>query len=321
MGHSSGEIDKQAAFWAARMSSGDVSPDDKEAFASWLAADIRHYGAYVRVEVCLEHLGRLGAAAPSQTRLQKPSWVPSWNRRTLIAGGAGAGVLAAAGLVGVTLGIGNARQKFTTKIGEYRTLVLEDGSIATLNTDSSLVVEFSDAVRHLRLEKGEALFKVAKNKRRPFVVQVSDTEVRAVGTSFSVRLLPDRPVQILVREGVVEVKRRDMPNVRAVRATAETETVVPSHASISVRNLPHPQLARDLAWQFGRISFEEETLASASLEFARYSTTKIVVDPSVANRTITGLFDSNDPVGFAKIAASILNLHVEEGPSEVRIIR
>jgi transmembrane sensor len=102
---------------------------------------------------------------------------------------------------------------------------------------------------------------------------------------------------------------------------AETQAVVAANAPITVRAVPHTQVERNLAWQYGQISFENETLAEAAQEFARYSDTKIAVDPAIANRTITGMFASNDPVGFAKVAASVLDLHVEVERKEVWIVR
>jgi transmembrane sensor len=144
-------------------------------------------------------------------------------------------------------------------------------------------------------------------------------EIRAVGTAFTVRTLPGHPVQVLVQEGVVEVIRRDKQRAAPIRASAETQAVVPASAPVSVRPVSHPDVARKLAWQYGRIAMENETLADAAAEYARYSDTKIIVEPTVAGRTITGLFASNDPVGFAKVAAAVLDLHAEIGPNEIRI--
>jgi transmembrane sensor len=102
---------------------------------------------------------------------------------------------------------------------------------------------------------------------------------------------------------------------------AETQTVVSASAPIAVRAVTHTQVEHNLAWRYGQISFENETLADAADEFARYGGTRIAVDPAIANRTITGMFASNDPVGFAKVAASVLDLHVEVESREVWIVR
>ena len=255
---------------------------------------------------------------------------PKWTRRRIMLNGSAAASVAAAGIVGAAM-IWNDRSRtsvaappveyFSTRMGETRSARLVDGSVVTLNTNSKISVSYTESARNIRLDQGEALFNVAKNKKRPFIVTASDTVVRAVGTSFTVRFLPQRPVQILVQEGVVEVAHKGVRGSRPIRATAETQAVVAANAPIVVRAVPHPQVERNLAWQFGRIAFENETLADAAVEFARYSETKITVDPAVAKRTITGLFASNDPVGFAKAAASVLDLHVEVESKEVWIVR
>ena len=97
------------------------------------------------------------------------------------------------------------RGRFSTGKGETKVVALKDGSVVTLNTASEIRVNYSDAVRAVELVRGEALFDVAKNKARPFVVAAGDTSVRVVGTSFTVRHFDAAPVQVLVREGIVEV--------------------------------------------------------------------------------------------------------------------
>ena len=214
----------------------------------------------------------------------------------------------------------HSREDFATEIGNTRVVALSDGSIVTLNTNSKVSVRFTRNLRKVDLVQGEALFNVAKNKERPFIVFAGDTQVRAVGTSFTVRHLQGRPIQILVQEGVVEVTRRSTANAAPVRVRADTQTVVPHNASISTRAVTYSQVVRKLAWQYGQIAFDNEALEDAADEFARYSNTRIVVDPAIGKRTITGLFASNDPVGFAKAAAAVLNLRVEVGTKEVRIV-
>lgn len=310
-----------------------MSPEDQARLESWLAADIRHVGAYARVEavkVRLDRLKAVGADAVRRPAVGNPTPdgnVLSWSRRRIVWTGSSVLAAAAVGIVGAVLWnkptqIADPEAEiYATSVGETRDIPLKDGSIVTLNTDSRLNVRFGPTARRIELEKGEALFRVAKDKQRPFVVKAAETEVRAVGTSFTVRLQPKRPTQIWVQEGIVEVVHRGHKATKPVRATAETQTLVADDAPIITQPVAYPKMTRNLAWQYGRIAFENETLESAAEEFSRYSMTKIIVDPAVANRTITGLFASNDPVGFAKAAASVLDLHVEVGSNEVWIIR
>ena len=90
-------------------------------------------------------------------------------------------------------------------------------------------------------------------------------------------------------------------------------------APIATIDVPKAEIARELEWQNGRIALDNESLANAADEFARYSDIRIIVDRDVANRTVTGLFSSNDPVGFAKGVALLLKLQTEVKDDQVRI--
>lgn len=318
---SSQEIDRQAAEWVTKVDAGTLTPAEQANFASWLTADVRHLGAYGRAEAVLARLDRLRAVGSGALQPELHATAPVLTRRRVVLTGGTAAGLAAAGVIGAILWQGGSREDFATDIGNTRVVALPDGSVVTLNTNSRMSVRFAKNVRKIDLVQGEALFNVAKNKERPFIVFAGDTQVRAVGTSFTVRHLQQRPIQVLVQEGVVEITRRGIPNAVPVRAKADTQIMVPHNASISTRAVTYSQAARNLAWQYGQIAFDNEELADAAEEFARYSKTKIIVDPAVGKRTITGLFASNDPVGFAKAAAAVLNLRLEVGTDEVRIDR
>jgi transmembrane sensor len=315
------EIDRIASEWAARRCSG-LTLAEQQLLDCWLKDDPRHLGAYAKAEAVLAQLDRIGAAGPDALRIcdAAPPIEPSLNRRTALVGG-----MAAA----LTISAGGAfwlwrflkQESYSTRIGETKEIALSDGSLVTLNTDSRLLVHYSKTRRQIQLLQGEALFDVAKNKNRPFVVTAGDTQVRAVGTSFTVKLLPSQPVQVLVREGVVEINRPQVPQVAPVQLPANMLAVAPSEAPISTEAVPLIQVTRDLAWREGRIAFDNETLANAAREFERYSDVHIRVPIELENQTVTGLFVSNDPVGFARAAAISLNLQVEVANREVRLSR
>jgi transmembrane sensor len=312
------KIDSLAAEWAAKRDLGVMSPQEEAEFQSWLAADPRHLGAYGRAEAVLVRVERLHLKVLDGTR--RPSVLPSgWTRRHIIsAGGIAAGAAAAIGLM-LYLPESTAESEFSTAIGQIREVVLADGSVVFLNTDTKIEVRFTKNLRAISLVRGEAQFDVAKNLKRPFIVSAGDTCVRAVGTSFTVSKLPKKPIRVLVKEGIVEVQRADMTMRDPVRATANVQAIAPVGAPIVTVAVPDEKLIRDLAWQRGRIALDNQTLEDAADEFARYSEVHIVVAPAVSDRTITGLFASNDPVGFAKAAAAVLKLRVEVNGSEVRI--
>jgi transmembrane sensor len=309
------EIDSQAADWAVRRDLGALSAREQAEFQAWLDADVRHLGAYGRAEAVLARLERLGRVGRDVE--DEPAHSGWTRRRTMLAAGAATAAAAAIGVAFVPRRA--ARDGLFTEIGQVREIVLTDGSIVSLNTDSGISVEYTGTARNITLIKGEALFEVAKNKNRPFVVSAGGTQVRAVGTAFTVSHLPERPVQVLVKEGIVELQRTDVPQAPPVRAVANVRVVVPPDAPIITTTMPEEKLARGLEWQHGRIALDDETLADAASEFARYSEVRIVVDPAISRKTVTGLFASSDPVGFAKTAATVLKLQTEVRGNEVRI--
>ncbi|MGV6945845.1 FecR family protein [Sphingobacterium kyonggiense] len=87
----------------------------------------------------------------------------------------------------------------------YYSLVLSDGSKVWLNSESELeyLASFSTKERRVKL-KGEGYFEIAKDPKRPFIVETNLMEVRAVGTAFSVKSYTDEP-KVILTEGKIEV--------------------------------------------------------------------------------------------------------------------
>jgi transmembrane sensor len=313
------QIDTEAAEWAARMDRGALGAEQEKQFLAWLGADRRCMGAYGRMRAIALTTERARALGPD---FDPAAFEPkqSFSRRGLLQWG---GAIAACALVGVggTWEVLRHRGRFITGKGETKVVALKDGSVVTLNTASEIQVNYNEAMRSVELIQGEALFDVAKNKTRPFVVSAGDTNVRAVGTSFTVRRLEAAPVQVLVREGVVEVFK-PATDAAPVRVAANSMAEAAADTVIAAKPIPLAQLRRQLAWQKGQIAFEGETLAQAAAEFARYSDTKIVIDdPALAREEIAGLFKATDPVGFAQTIALSLNARANIGEGEVRLTR
>jgi transmembrane sensor len=315
-------IDDIAVEWAAKEALRELTCEEKSNLDAWLAADIRHLGAFTKAKAVIARVHRTLRASADELNMSESPPAPNYaRRRILIAGGAGASVAAACLLGVMHLQSGKKENSvvpanFSTAIGQTREILIPDGSVITLNTNSRVSVELTPEARNIYLLKGEALFDVAKNKNRPFVVFAGYTQIKAIGTSFSVSVLPKKPIRVIVREGLVEVKKRD---AAPVWLSADARAVVRRDAPIKAESISKVQVARQLSWQYGRIAIDHGTLLEAANEFARYSDIPIVVDPAVANRTITGMFASNDPAAFANAAATVLKLHVQVSEEEVRI--
>lgn len=316
------EIDDIAAAWAARLDRGPLSKEEESALQEWLTRDSRHLGAYARARAVLASTDRaralgtpFGAAPVLEGVSQRVT-----RRRVLVIGGAAALATCVAVIASFTPRA--YARSFRTGIGQRRIVSLPDGSTVTLNTSSSIDVRYTPEHRAVALLDGEALFDVAKEPGRPFLVNTSYIDVLAVGTSFAVEFLSDEPVRVLVRDGTVDVMRPGAPVAEAVRITANTRIIAPADGPIVAESVSAAEMDRELAWLAGQLAFEGETLQEAAEEFARYSRLRIIIENhSVGRKTITGLFAANDPVGFAEAVAKSLGLHVTVEGNQITLSR
>jgi transmembrane sensor len=304
-------IDAAAADWVARLDRGVEAPAEREAFERWLAADQRHYGAYVRAQAMWTRLDRgavLGAGV-----LARPARRSGLPRRGLLIGGGAAAAAAAAGVAGfVVLDRQVRRYAFDAALGEISQVSLPDGSTATLDTDSRITMALSKESRTVHVERGRVWFKVAKNHDWPFVVESGPTRARAVGTAFAVERTGGG-TEVTVTEGVVDAWAANGPPSQRLRLERGGRARLTADRAERLEALAPADLDRTLAWRDGMISLYGETLGEASAAFNRYNRRKIVVEDSqLAARRVVGHFRLQDPQGFAKAAAGLLGARVHD---------
>ena len=308
----SAEIDVAAADWAARLDRSALDPDENERLRRWLAEDVRHVGALARAQAMLERID-VAVALGDDFTTEQSEQTPS--RRHFLQASAAA---VAAAALGSWLILDRSPGTYVTAKGEVRLLPLEDGTVVTLNTDSRLEVLFERTRRLVRLRHGEALFEVARDSTRPFIVEAGSARVQAIGTAFTVRNMVRKPVIVAVQEGVVEVtsRSRSFSPLRLeanMRAVAEED-----REGIATSSIDPADTEGELAWREGKIAFHGETLEQAAIEFARYSTMRIVLEGhDLSQRKVTGYFSATDVPGFARAVATSLNLRLQIGDAEV----
>lgn len=314
-------ISDRAAAWVARMDRDGHDPAVRAELKAWLAGDDRRRGAYFRAKAAWNMLDRasvLGAGG-SQSCEVAAAGGPWFSRRRLLWGG-GAAAAAAALVVGVT-GLdlfALPDQQIETAIGEIRRVPLSDGSFAAVNTQSTVDVTMKPEVRQIALKSGEAWFQVAKDRSRPFIVEIGDVRVRAVGTAFAVKRVGSG-VDVQVTEGVVEVWRvGDEANIRRVEAGSRA-FIAPDKAVATVAAASE-EIDKALAWRTGQIVLDGDTVAEAVAEFNRYNVRQIeVVGTTLGAEKMIGRFRTNEPDAFARAAATLLNAKAEIGSERITL--
>jgi transmembrane sensor len=299
-------INAAASEWVVRIDRG-LTPTEAVALEQWLGGDIRHTGALARAQAAWVHADR-AQVYRAASELRDSRATRAW--RAAMPWASAAAVLV--GLATVLLAWqGYSQTHLATKLGEIRRVPLADGSHITLDTQSRVSVRYQPATRLVRLESGEALFEVAKDPGRPFVVQAGNTRVRAIGTSFIVRRHSDTDVEVTVTEGTVDVWRETSTPEPAIRLAAGKRTLTTPQEIAQPQELTGAQLAGAVAWETGVIDLNGRTLADAAAEFNRYNhQTVVITDPRLAAQTVVGRFQATNPVAFVTAAAAMLDAHV-----------
>lgn len=199
---------------------------------------------------------------------------------------------------------------YATRLGEQRSVLLDDGSVISLNTSTRIEVAYTEDARQVRLIQGEALFDVEKDVTRPFLVKTQAAVIRVTGTQFNV-YDKDDSTAVTVLEGQVEVAPRDVePRAPATaqstgssgdsagavaRLTAGNQALVRrGSAEIETVAVASPEAVT--AWTERRLVFDATPLSEIVQQFNRYNRKKLVLeDPTLASLELSGVFDSNDP--------------------------
>lgn len=321
--------ERQASNFIAQRETGPWGEREQCEFEAWLNSATLHRVTYYRLNAVWQEAGRLKAFQPGASPTA-PALVPSqslpqtkhvrtastqrWGHkgfRRVIAAAVVLTVLSGLAFVGANLFSPN---NYRTPVGGLKAIQMPDGTKVTLNTDSLLHIEVNALERHVDLNRGEAYFDVAKDPRRPFVVNVNGQRVVAVGTRFSVRR-DANDVHVSVTEGAVRMEppkhgtTLESPRPVLLHAGA---IALASSGSISIQERSVDEVEQRLTWRSGVLTFQHTPLAQAVQEINRYNSRKIVIlDPAVGRIQVGGIFVATQLDGF---------LHLLESGFPVRVI-
>lgn len=99
------------------------------------------------------------------------------------------------------------KQVVLAATSEAKAETLPDGSVITLNKNSSIsyASEFKGNKRAVKLN-GEAFFQVRPDISKPFIVTINDVTITVLGTSFNVKSIHGK-TEVIVESGLVKVER------------------------------------------------------------------------------------------------------------------
>lgn len=294
-----------AGLWLIRLQEDMLTESEVSEWIEWCESDPENLRAFEQLQSLWQAAGeRLPPAPRSLLHTRIPLWTALAASVVLMLCG-GLVFLALRQAPGPQERIAN-QDWVQTPVAQNQPVVLPDGSQLEMGGRSRVTVDFTADVRRLHLRDGEAFFQVKHDADRPFVVDVGDLRVVAVGTAFNVRRAGEQ-VAITVQEGIVEVRRSDRGTGaapqwpgptdlgRPMQVQAGEQLVVDVESGKVRESVMDPAVA--LAWRSGRLEFTGDSLATVIASVNRYATRPIALaDPQLGELTFTGtvFFDSID---------------------------
>jgi transmembrane sensor len=317
----------EAVDWLVRRRS--ASTDVSAAFEAWLEQAPDNADAYAEVERAWSAVA-LAGDDPELIDLRQSVSARAAQPRRAIAAGLVAALLGLSALGAYQLAAPKALadQSFRTGVGQQATVTLPDGTSVTLNTDTVVRTRADEGRRLVYLERGQAYFKVAKDRRHPFVVTAAGRTVTALGTAFDVRV-DGRELKVVLVEGRVRVesiKPAGLANqtapqqgVLATEMGPGSQLVAPDDADWRVTRT---DTARETSWLHGQIVIDDKPLREVVEELNRYSERKVVlVDARLGDAHLSGIFRPGDLEGLASaLETSKLGRVADSNQSELRIV-
>lgn len=154
--------------------------------------------------------------------------------------------------------------KITVPVGGTYQLTLSDGTNVWLNADSKLIFPAAFPADERRVSMaGEVYFEIAKDADRPFIVEVDDLKLTALGTAFNVNgHAANGQVKTILTEGKLKVSNASGYEV------LEPGFALVAHAQDM--RVEAADLEEALAWKEGYFYFNQKNMAEILREVARW---------------------------------------------------
>ena len=307
-----------AAAWVVRLEAGALGETEAARFDAWLSAAPENAAAFdaaLSVSQLYANRAESVGVALAGRRVAPPAPV---GRRAAIGVGAMAAAAALAVLVAPQFTVAKT-ETYATARGERRSVQLADGSTVDLNAGTRLSVTLGRDGRRVSLERGQAVFDVAHDARRPFVIAAGDRTVRVVGTQFDVRRRDGR-LSVTVARGAVEVWPAEGSVGRAYRLRPGQRLDHDEGATEARVAAAEP--AEVLGWRTGRLVYRQQPLAEVISDLNQQFPTPIVIaDPDLAAVPVSGVLILDDQAAVIRRLALLVPIRAVRSDAGVILRR
>jgi transmembrane sensor len=302
-------LTQEASEWIAILTSGDATTDDAARLQAWRRLSPSHEQAFIEAARIWK---TMGPALVGTTRQNM-----GLSRRLFIGGSAiAASAIGAASLgsfLGITPSYSALAADFATARGEQKTVVLADGSTVEMDGGSILSQNFTSHTRAVILSDGAAVFNVAPDPDRPFLVTAETGTTSTHAAKFAVGHGADE-VSVDCLEGQIEVECRGNMRLKS----GQSVRYFPSGLS----EIDHDKPENMATWRRGLLVFRDKPLASVVMDINRHRRGNVViVDSTLGQRRVSGVFHLSRPDEIIDQLQVTLDLSATRLPAGIVILR
>ncbi|MEM6898542.1 MAG: FecR domain-containing protein [Pseudomonadota bacterium] len=343
-------IEQVAYEWRILLSSGDATDEDRVAFERWRSADKRHDDAYDRATSVWAALAKV-SASDIRPRKALVKSAKSWSRvlsslslKESPHAFAIAALLAFLSVASIAAFLGQSlfqndrsplaetvleQDDFASATGQVSIFELSDGSKLTLGADTVLKTRYTDRARYVELDRGSAVFDVAADTERPFIVQAGLFEARVLGTVFDLRRNGDvtrlsvaegevRASYPLMQSGAPSSLRTAQTLIAGEQVLAQTEAGLFKKEALALETFA--------AWREHRLIYIAATLEELVADASRYSDRPLRLEEGLADaigdKRVTLSFDGQDLESMLATLPDVFPISVDQSdPDIIRILK
>jgi ferric-dicitrate binding protein FerR (iron transport regulator) len=183
--------------------------------------------------------------------------------------------------------------EIATRDGSRTSLSLPDGTHVWLNAGSRLTYDkaYGAQLREVNLT-GEALFDVAHNSAKPFVIHTTRVDIKVLGTRFNVKSYPtDKTTEATLLRGSIEVSIKARPDEKIILKPNEKLVIANDDSALHRNPSSHAQKTSkaneslvdirkpaydasginiETSWVDDRLVFQDEAFGSLATDMQRW---------------------------------------------------
>lgn len=201
-----------------------------------------------------------------------------------------------------------------TTTNESKTIDLADGSQITLNQSSSLTYAPSEEHQQRNVTLiGDAFFDVARDEKRPFVIETKHLEIEVLGTSFYVDARDDEnEVQVIVKSGKVAVRANGAETILA----ADEKVVFQKDAGMMVKQKNEDHNFTALTTNI--LVFENSSLSDVAFALNRQFNRPIQLNiTKLSDCKLTSTFKNKSLDAILEIIKSSLGIDIRKSQNQI----